>query len=69
FEEGTMRLNVEKRIFHQEFVKEYRKLGFDYDIALLKLEKPVNLAGKNAPVPVCLPTTSDHDEYENITAV
>ncbi|CAG7829743.1 unnamed protein product, partial [Allacma fusca] len=26
FEEGTMRLNVEKRIFHQEFVKEYRKL-------------------------------------------
>ena len=42
---------------------------FDYDIALLRLELPINLTASGAPAPICLPKSADFVHYGNTTAV
>ena len=67
--DGTLRFDVVGKVYHPEFVTEYRKFGFDFDIALIKLSRPVDLTSSGAPVPICLPKSSKFTTYENKTGI
>lgn len=57
-DEGTQRYQVEEIINHPLF-NEY----YDYDYALLRLTKKIDLAAADAPTPICLPPADIWDSH------
>jgi len=61
-EEGRIRLKVKKIINHPLFTSKY-----DYDVALLRLEKKLDLKTLGIP-PICLPKIGQHSSFEGVKA-
>jgi V8-like Glu-specific endopeptidase len=55
--EGTQRFKVVEIINHPLFTP-----GYDYDIALLKLDRKIDLKSADAPTPICLPPAASYKE-------
>jgi len=61
-DENTQRFKVLEIINHPLFTA-----GYDYDVALLKLDRKIDLLSDTAPTPICLPPHSWYDHvYEGI---
>ncbi|ODM91555.1 Transmembrane protease serine 9 [Orchesella cincta] len=57
-DEKTLRFEVEELISHPLFTPKY-----DYDFALLKLDRKIDLGDADSPTPVCLPPADTYDTF------
>ncbi|CAG7722478.1 unnamed protein product [Allacma fusca] len=55
--EGTQRFKIVEIINHPLFTP-----GYDYDAALLKLDRKIDLTAADAPTPICLPNPATYKE-------
>ncbi|ODM88291.1 Coagulation factor IX [Orchesella cincta] len=57
-DEKNLRFEVEELISHPLFTPKY-----DYDFALLKLDRKIDLGDADSPTPVCLPPADTYDTF------
>jgi len=63
-QEKTQRFKVDAILGHPLFTDTY-----DYDVALLKLDRKIDLVHPDAPTPICLPPLGTTESYDNTMPV